>query len=96
MLYRNRGDGRFEDATAIAGVGDSERGFGAVFGDTDGDGDPDLYVANSRKNVLYRNDGSRGHWLKVRTRGTMSNRDGIGARVKVIYGPRSQIREVTA
>jgi hypothetical protein len=44
-LYRNLGDGTFEDATASAGVGDEGRGFQAVAGDYDGDDDLDLFVA---------------------------------------------------
>jgi len=57
-LYRNRGDGRFEDVTAAAGVGRTAFSKGAVFGDYDDDGDPDLYVSNMfGENFLYRNDG---------------------------------------
>ena len=56
-LYRNDGKGSFEDVTEAAGVGDGSYGMGAVVGDYDGDGDPDLYVTNVGANVLYRNDG---------------------------------------
>ncbi len=57
-LYRNLGDGRFEDATEKAGVGNGGAyGFGACAADYDGDGDTDLYVCNYRKNALYRNEG---------------------------------------
>jgi hypothetical protein len=45
--YRNKGNGTFEDATAAAGFGsDAGNGLGVIFGDTDGDGWEDLYVAN--------------------------------------------------
>jgi hypothetical protein len=57
-LFRNRGDGTFEDATASAGVGDTRYGMGCACGDYDGDGDVDIYVTNVGGNVLYRNDGS--------------------------------------
>ncbi len=57
-LYRNRGDGTFEDVTAAAGVGDPAYGMGVAVGDADGDGDLDLYVANYGPNSFFRNDGS--------------------------------------
>ncbi|HYV20397.1 MAG TPA: FG-GAP-like repeat-containing protein [Verrucomicrobiae bacterium] len=58
-LYRNLGDGRFEDITATAGVAVGDRAcVGASFADIDGDGDPDLYVTAVRAgNLLFRNDG---------------------------------------
>ena len=60
VLYRNRGDGTFEDASAAAGVGrDSSYGMGVVAGDLDGDGDTDLFVANdTQANLLLVNDGT--------------------------------------
>lgn len=57
-LYRNRGDGTFEDVTAAAGVGDQSYGMGCAVGDYDNDGDVDLYVTNVGPNVLYRNEGN--------------------------------------
>lgn len=56
-LFRNLGDGRFEDVTAKAGVGSKGYGMGCAVGDYDGDGRPDLYVTNVGPNVLYRNNG---------------------------------------
>ncbi len=57
-LYRNRGDGTFEDVTRKAGVAnEGGYGFGAAAADYDGDGRTDLYVCNYRANVLYRNNG---------------------------------------
>jgi len=57
-LYRNRGDGTFEDATNEAGLGDQHYGMGCAVGDYDADGDVDLYVTNVGPNVLYRNNGN--------------------------------------
>lgn len=56
-LYRNLGEGTFEDVTGAAGVGDRGYGQGCAAGDYDGDGDIDLYVTNLGPNVLYRNNG---------------------------------------
>ena len=56
-LYRNRGDGTFDDVTEQAGVGDRGYGMGCACGDYDNDGDVDLYVTNVGPNVLYRNNG---------------------------------------
>ena len=60
-LYHNKGDGTFEDVSVKAGVADPDRrfGMGAVWSDFDGDGRPDLYVANDAgPNYLYRNNGN--------------------------------------
>jgi hypothetical protein len=57
VLYRNRGDGTFEDVTDRAGVGDDGWGTGVAVGDVDGDGAPDLLVTNFGPDVLYRNRG---------------------------------------
>lgn len=57
-LYRNRGDGTFEDVTDRAGVdGEGQWGSGVAVADYDGDGWPDLLVTNFGPNVLYRNRG---------------------------------------
>jgi enediyne biosynthesis protein E4 len=56
-LFRNRGNGTFEDVTAASGIGHREYGMGACAGDYDNDGLIDLYVTNVGPNVLYRNMG---------------------------------------
>ncbi|MCK7592992.1 CRTAC1 family protein [Pseudomarimonas salicorniae] len=59
-LYRNRGDGRFEDVTAAAGLaGVKSYGMGPAVGDIDGDGDADLFLAAVGPNRLFRNENGR-------------------------------------
>jgi len=57
LLYRNRGDGTFEDITASAGAGDERWGTGVATGDVDGDGDIDLFASNFGPDALYLNRG---------------------------------------
>ncbi len=57
-LYRNRGDGTFEDVTAKAGVGGAGFGIAAAAADYDNDGFTDLYLVNVGKNILYHNRGN--------------------------------------
>ncbi|MEM9593699.1 MAG: CRTAC1 family protein [Acidobacteriota bacterium] len=57
QLFRNRGDGRFDDIAAAAGVQNGRLAKGVTWGDFDDDGDPDLFVSNIGPNRLYRNDG---------------------------------------
>jgi len=57
QLYRNRGDGTFEDISAISGADSGEFGMGASWADYDGDGDLDLYVTRYGPNVMLRNEG---------------------------------------
>lgn len=56
-LFRNLGDRTFKDVTATAGVEGRGYEMGAVAGDFDNDGDPDLFVTGLRRNILYRNEG---------------------------------------
>jgi hypothetical protein len=58
-LFRNRGDGRFEDATSASGIASLEQGYGhgVAVGDYDNDGHPDLFVTRWRAYALYRNRG---------------------------------------
>lgn len=57
QLYRNNGEGRFEDLSAQSGANDDGYGMGVAAGDFDGDGDVDLFVTNVGANRLLRNEG---------------------------------------
>jgi len=85
-VFRNLGDGRFEDLSQASGLAAAPRQAhrGAAFGDLDGDGRIDVVVsALGAPAELWRNESSAGHWLELRLVGTRSNRDGIGAVVKL-------------
>jgi enediyne biosynthesis protein E4 len=87
LLFRNLGGGRFEPVGGAMGA-DFNRPIvarGAAYADFDHDGDLDVLITtNHGPAYLFRNDGgNRNHWLRVRTVGTRSNRDGIGAVVRV-------------
>lgn len=99
QLFRNNGNGTFTEVTDRAGPGlQVERvSHGAAFGDYDNDGDIDVFVSDSGHPTctLLRNDGgNRNHYLMIKTVGTRSNRDGIGARIQVVSGDLVQMKEV--
>ena len=96
-LFHNRGKGQFFDVAKDAGndFASPKVGRGAAFGDLDLDGDLDVAVTtNGGPARLYRNDLSSPHRsVRLTLRGTRSNRDGIGARVRARIGSiwRSQV-----
>jgi enediyne biosynthesis protein E4 len=98
QVLRNLGHGAFADVTSSAGPGlrviKSSRG--AAFGDYDNDGRVDIVVVNmdDTLTLLHNTTKNAHHWLIVKTIGGKSNRDGIGARVRVRAGGREQTHEV--
>ena len=94
-LYRNTGEGRFVDATKTQGPDfrAPRVGRGLAVGDYDNDGWQDFLVSNNGEDAqLFRNLGGsdpvaqKNHFLVVRLVGTKSNRDGLGARLKLVAG----------
>ncbi|HID11132.1 MAG TPA: CRTAC1 family protein [Candidatus Latescibacteria bacterium] len=98
LLFHNNGDGTFTDVSRESGEYFRRKyvGRGTAFGDYDNDGDIDIFVVNSnQKAILLRNDGgNRNHWISLKLVGTRSNRNGIGARVKVWAGHLFQMDEL--
>jgi hypothetical protein len=98
FLFRNLGDGKFEELMEQAGPGVTEphASRGVAFGDFDNDGDLDILIVNQNEPPsLLRNDlTGESHWLKVKLVGVQSNRSAIGGRVTVRYSGRQQVREV--
>lgn len=90
MMFRNTGRGIFENVSDRLGPDFQlpRVSRGSAVGDFDNDGDLDILVNNcGQAPQLLRNDGgNRNHWLEILLIGTRSNRDGVGARVKVAAG----------
>jgi len=100
VVFRNLGNGRFEELTEEAGPGVTapHSSRGCAFGDFDNDGDVDIVIVNlNEPPSLLRNDvKGDNHWIKFKLEGVKSNRSAIGARVVVSYGGRRQAQEVMA
>jgi enediyne biosynthesis protein E4 len=94
LLFRNLGRKKFEDVSIRVGEAFARPAVarGAAYGDYDNDGDLDLIVtANNGPARLFRNDGTANHKLRVTLTGAASNRDGIGAKVRVLRGTGSPV-----
>jgi len=90
LMFHNAGNGVFQNVSDQLGPDFQTRcvSRGAAVGDFDNDGDLDILVSNNGGPAqLLRNDGGNAnHWLEILLIGTRSNRDGVGARLKISAG----------
>ncbi|MFZ0736037.1 MAG: CRTAC1 family protein [Candidatus Acidiferrales bacterium] len=93
LLFRNLGNGKFEDVTASAGTrfASPRVARGAAYGDIDNDGALDIAIStNGGPAFLFHNTGATNRRLRIQLEGTSSNRDGIGSVVRVTTGSDTQ------
>jgi hypothetical protein len=95
-LYRNLANGTFKDISAESGVDNDLDGRGIGVGDFDNDGRLDLVQTNGDQPLLFYHNVTEkpGNWIELKLIGTKSNRDAIGARVRVEAGGITQVREI--
>lgn len=95
QLLENTGDGKFADVSLGRGEYFSKEyvGRGTCVGDFDNDGDMDVLVVNLNDSCrfLRNNKGNQNNWLMLHLTGTSSNRDGVGARIRISSGGKEQI-----
>ncbi|MDH3889559.1 MAG: CRTAC1 family protein [candidate division Zixibacteria bacterium] len=100
MLFWNRANKGYFNVAQVAGESLNRKivGRGAAFADYDDDGDVDVYVVvHGGVGMLLRNDGGNdNHWLKVQTIGRAPNTRAIGAKLRLVSGGVSQLREIGA
>jgi hypothetical protein len=98
-VFRNLGGAKFQALTAEAGLAEQppSRHRGSAVGDLNGDGRLDVVVtALSAPAEVWLNDSPGGnHWIEFALEGSKSNRDGIGARIKVVAGGTAQYNQVS-
>jgi len=94
-VYRNLGDGTFEQKSDDIGMDLFGYHRGTSVCDVDADGDLDVHVGvDDGFNRFYVNELNNSNWLKIDVEGRVSNRDGIGTKIVVTAGDRSQMREI--
>ena len=96
-LFHNEGNGKFVETTKVAGSGFETPyvGRGVAFADFENNGFIDVVVGNNGDPpLLLHNSGNGNHFINFKLVGTKSNRDAMGARIRVLAGGISQIREV--
>jgi enediyne biosynthesis protein E4 len=97
-LFHNEGNGKFVETTKSAGPGFQTPyvGRGVAFADFNNAGHVDVVVANNGDPplLLHNSSGDSNHFLNFKLLGSKSNRDAMGARIRVVTGSLAQIREI--
>ena len=97
VLFRNNGDGKFTEVGYVNGVDRIEDGRGMAVFDYDEDGRLDIALRNFQMPAtILHNRGDAAHWVRFDLTGTKSNRDAVGARIRLRIGDRWQTRVVNA
>ena len=95
LAFRNLGDLQFENVGADWGLDQKGVSFATAFGDLGGDGNLDLVYSNYHAGVtVLRNDNDTGHRVNIDLRGTISNRFGVGATVRIESTLGVQVRQL--
>ena len=102
-FYFENENGKYTNQAQQSGVADYGIGRGSICFDYDNDGDLDLLVVNQESVLpyvpgsithLYRNDSTKGNWLKISLEGVESEKHGIGSRIEIMVAGKKLIREV--
>src|SRR5262245_37600744 len=96
VLFRNNGDGTFTDVAFVNGVARQEDGRGLSTFDYNSDGQVDLLLRNYRQPTQLLKNIGRGHWMEFKLVGAVSNRDAVGAKIRLRTSRGWQTRVVTA
>ncbi|HEY5552276.1 MAG TPA: CRTAC1 family protein, partial [Opitutaceae bacterium] len=100
-MFRSDRGRRFQDVTTSGGFGQLQKGHGIAFGDLNNDGAQDIYAViggalagDHYPSQVFANPGHGNHWLKLKLEGVESNRQALGARIKVVAKGAAGEREI--